>query len=190
MKIKGDFVTNSSSTNYVVEEYFQGEMKRAIFENFGELIKKFFDYIKEVYGDPSQTDDVRKIDMLKLNASIEKDALKFSAEHIEDYLEIQFPNDTWLYGLKTEIETHGKNLSINLHYVASQEAKMVDDVTKQMTRQMLQDIFEEEDIEILHSRKIVDYQGDGWDGGDPCFGYYGESDKCAEEVEVKETISM
>ena len=47
-----------------------------------------------------------------------------------------------------------------------------------------------EEIEILHTRNVVDYQGDGWDGGDPCFGFYGESDKCKADVEVKETITM
>lgn len=189
MKIKGDFITNSSSTNYVVEESFQGKLKETIEENFAILVKKIFDYMTKLYVNPAQPDS-EKFEMLHLDITFEKDKFTFEAEETEEYLEIQRPGDVWFYGLKTVIEYYGKHLNINFYYMASQEAKDIDDAIKLIVRQIFQDVFEVEDVSVRHKREIIECRGDGWDGGDPCFGHYGESDICKDEVEIKESITM
>jgi hypothetical protein len=198
MKIKSDFVTNSSSTSFMVVDTWEiksGSM--LISQNFNEGLEVF---------------DISRLFLAYIYKLTDHQAIpNFGIEKHDDHLQLSFEapkndcedyilkydiiddgstKEVYLYGVDFTMNVYNdKSVEASFHYSTSHSA---DEIKKAISK-MIEDIVDMlrlAGLEIEGERRVLEFNGDGWDGGDPCFGHYGESDVCKEEVEGEYKLTI
>lgn len=203
MKRKSDFVTNSSSTSFVVVDTW--EIDRGAM-----MISQDLDMGLEVF-------DITKIFMayiykltnneILLDFGIEKHGnhLQLGFESLRDdtegcvlsYEEPKLGNPKFM--IKRDVYFHNMDFTMNIyndqkidvsfHYSATQSADEIKKAINKMIEDLM-DMLKLSGVRVVGERKIVEFNGDGWDGGDPWCGHYGDTLACREEVEGEYKLTI
>lgn len=193
MKRKSDFITNSSSTNYIVIEtwdltsgdikIYKDKFKRESMD----ITKKFIDFISSLNND-----------MNTFSVAVHDDHLQlaFGDDDEGNYEDIKISTgkggkEVWLFTPDLTLNVYDdKSLECSFHYTSSHNAKELNEAIDLMITEFIKMLGITKPVEIEIERRVYECVGDGWDGGDPCFGYYGDSDKCKSEVECKRILTL
>jgi hypothetical protein len=194
MKRKSDFITNSSSTNYIVIETWEvvsGDIKIYKDKDKMESInitKQFIDFVNDLtYYDEDW--------MIDFSLVVNKDHLQLSidGEDEDNYSEMTIGDGD------NRIEVGNFDLTLNsynnkswecsVHYSCDRSSKELDKAINQLITKFIKIFNFNGSIEIGIERRVIECPTDGWDGGDP-MGYYAESEVCKKEVNCKKIITL
>jgi hypothetical protein len=203
MKMKSDFVTNSSSTSFIVIDTWEvtsGDI--VISQDFNveteslDITKKFIDYI---YG-LTQLQAVPNFCIVKNEDHLQLGFEATKGDYTEYFFNYKEPDtenpkemvtrEVYLCEPDFTMNIYNdKSIDVGFHYKTSQSIAEI----KKAINQMIIDLIEMlgiSNISIKGERRVVDFEGDGWDGGDPWCGYYGESEVCKKEVDGTYKLSI
>jgi len=197
MKRKSDFITNSSSTNYIVIETWEvmsGDIKiykdDARIES-ANITKQFIDFVLALEPDNNYMtnfsiavddehlqlafgEDSEGRDETEINLSLGK------GEGILNLWEINFTLNAY----------NDRSIECSFHYKSASGSKDLDKAIDLMVTAFIKMLGLTKCVDVEIDRRIFEFTGDGWDGGDPWCGYYGDSNKCREEVECKRILTL
>ncbi len=185
MKIKTDFVTNSSSTNYIIsEEYSSGDPYSPVDQNFTYL--NFKNITNNFINTVESILPTRNFSELNIHSIKEDDVIicLFGSVEKLEFESAVFSNYNFIFKLD-------RFLSFYSTYTTFQNIIDVEFAMNRLVSKFFKKVFSVENISLLmHSRKVTDFSGDGWNSGDPCFGHYGETSICQEAVNILEKSSL
>lgn len=197
MKRKSDFVTNSSSTSYIVIETWEiisGDIKiykdDARIES-ANITKQFIDFVLALEPDNNYMtnfsiavndehlqlafgEDIEGGDVTEISLSLGK------GEGILNLWEINFTLNAY----------NDRSVECSFHYKSASGSKDLDKAIDLMVTAFIKMLGITKQVDVEIDRRIFEFTGDGWDGGDPWCGYYGDSNKCREEVECKRILTV
>ena len=84
---------------------------------------------------------------------------------------------------------NNKSIEVGFYYRTSQSSAEIKKAIDQMIKDLIE-MFGLSKLKIEGERRVLDFEGDGWDGGDPWCGYYGKSSVCKKAVDKKYKLSI
>ena len=159
MKIKCDFVTNSSSTGFILKNTITGVLTVSNDISVGDVAKVFDDNNQGYYYEDC--------------VSITKGDDVFDEEYFNIYMKLVefFVGDSENTDIKVLL-TIVENFSDNVN-----SSKPLDRMKQTLEVLIGQSGIKVEDSKLMMTQNVVDFWGDGWDGGDP-MGQYKNSHEC------------
>ncbi len=199
MKRKSDFITNSSSTNYVVIETWEmvsGDIK--IYKNRNRLeskdiTKKFIDFVHGLNASYS----INTFSIAKSDTHLQL-AFGEDSEDSEDGNEISLGTGKggdgmvlWDTCLTLNVYDD-ESFDCIFHYTAFEGSIMLNKAIDLLISGFIKILGITSEVEIRIERRVVECVGDGWDGGDPGFGGgpYSSSDYCMEDIECDRILTV
>ena len=198
MKRKSDFITNSSSTSYIVIETWEvvsGDIKiykdKTRIESI-DITKQFIDFVIGL-SDPEYKfmidfEIVVNHDHLQLGFGGDSD----NSNELEielDYGKGKYKKIIlWNPDLTLNIYDD-KSIKCGFHYTTNEKASLVRKATDLLIKKFIKMLGITKHIDIEIERRVFECIGDGWDGGDP-MGYYANSEQCKRAVECKGILTV
>ncbi len=187
MKIKNDFITNSSSTNYIVIETWEmksGDMQFYSGRNRSQsmnITKQFLSFINDLT--PYDEDW-----MLDFSVSMHDDHLQLSIDEAEECIIGEENDRVDLWDLDLTLNAYdNKSWNCSVHYTCNFSAYTLNKAIDLLLTKFIKMFNFNGVSEVEIERRVMDCPTDGWDGGDP-MGYYAYSDQCRGEVDCKRIL--